>query len=243
MCWTVKKFTLFFPGEALRCYCGGLKKCTSSIETCHGSGYICGSVPIFDGPSKYFCLHWPWAAVKPIVILIWTANRRRSRRRGKKTSWSILSFACFHRTKLRQGLYDSKSMRNTEQSIGFCYMLQDWSVQQIIENQQNYQCNHYQMNVVLPCSVYFGDITLKPSVFNFGCFLFYTSIFFLKPYFIPMWHNLNFKFTLNSSSESYIPPCSILQFHFTHRHILKWSYFSIWMIIFQDCIVRLWFDW
>lgn len=45
-------------------------------------------------------------------------------------------------------------MRNTEQSIDSFYLLQDWSVQQIIENhRQNYQFNHYEMNIVLPCSV------------------------------------------------------------------------------------------
>lgn len=45
-----------FPGEALRCHCGGRRQCLESVETCKGADDVCASI-IFTGPGKYiyFC--------------------------------------------------------------------------------------------------------------------------------------------------------------------------------------------
>uniref|UniRef100_A0A8C4F757 Uncharacterized protein n=1 Tax=Dicentrarchus labrax TaxID=13489 RepID=A0A8C4F757_DICLA len=35
--------------EGLRCNCGGLKQCSSPVETCYGSNNVCASVIIYAG--------------------------------------------------------------------------------------------------------------------------------------------------------------------------------------------------
>uniref|UniRef100_A0A3P8VBX1 UPAR/Ly6 domain-containing protein n=1 Tax=Cynoglossus semilaevis TaxID=244447 RepID=A0A3P8VBX1_CYNSE len=40
--------------EALKCKCGGKRRCSGSTETCHGSNPVCASIT-FTGPSPgYF---------------------------------------------------------------------------------------------------------------------------------------------------------------------------------------------
>uniref|UniRef100_A0AAX7VCT4 UPAR/Ly6 domain-containing protein n=1 Tax=Astatotilapia calliptera TaxID=8154 RepID=A0AAX7VCT4_ASTCA len=38
--------------EALKCYCGGLRHCPNSVETCHGFNNVCTSAIIYAGSSK-----------------------------------------------------------------------------------------------------------------------------------------------------------------------------------------------
>uniref|UniRef100_A0A3Q2V4G8 UPAR/Ly6 domain-containing protein n=3 Tax=Haplochromini TaxID=319058 RepID=A0A3Q2V4G8_HAPBU len=41
--------------DALKCYCGGLRHCPNSVETCHGFNNVCTSAIIYAGSTpRYF---------------------------------------------------------------------------------------------------------------------------------------------------------------------------------------------
>ncbi|XP_044033555.1 uncharacterized protein si:dkeyp-80c12.8 isoform X2 [Siniperca chuatsi] len=57
-------------GEALKCYCGGLKHCLNPAETCHGLNDVCAKVTFSAGfTGSYF-----QGCVKAIECMI--ENRR-----------------------------------------------------------------------------------------------------------------------------------------------------------------------
>lgn len=60
----LNKLTFFFvSGEALQCNCGGLKICSSPVETCHGPTDVCASIIFYAGTREWYG-PFLWAAVK-----------------------------------------------------------------------------------------------------------------------------------------------------------------------------------
>uniref|UniRef100_A0A3Q3B373 Snake toxin/toxin-like domain-containing protein n=1 Tax=Kryptolebias marmoratus TaxID=37003 RepID=A0A3Q3B373_KRYMA len=47
-------FLLISQNEALRCYCGGKRRCSSSIETCVGSDSVCISASFYGVPNPFY---------------------------------------------------------------------------------------------------------------------------------------------------------------------------------------------
>uniref|UniRef100_A0A665T9F4 UPAR/Ly6 domain-containing protein n=1 Tax=Echeneis naucrates TaxID=173247 RepID=A0A665T9F4_ECHNA len=46
---------LVSQGESLKCYCGGIRRCSGNVETCPGPNNVCISAIITAGPSvKHF---------------------------------------------------------------------------------------------------------------------------------------------------------------------------------------------
>lgn len=50
--WLNAIFSFLFPGEALRCNCGGASKCSGRIETCSGFNPVCASMILQAGSRK-----------------------------------------------------------------------------------------------------------------------------------------------------------------------------------------------